>query len=50
MWVNGRALIQTEFVVPAVSDIPLGTHATGQANTVRFRLHLIRDTQLVFPF
>jgi hypothetical protein len=50
MWLNGRALPQTEFVEPMVSDIPLGIDATGHANTVRFKLHFIKDNLLVFPF
>jgi hypothetical protein len=50
MWLNGRALSQTEFVEPRVSDIPLGIDATGEALTVGFKLHLIKDQLLVFPF
>jgi hypothetical protein len=50
MWINGRALDQTEFVVPPVSEIPIGIDATGNANTVRFKMHLIRDTRVVFPY
>jgi hypothetical protein len=44
VWINGGTLPQTEFVEPEVLDIPLGIEITGHAITVRFELHLIRDT------
>jgi hypothetical protein len=49
MWINGRALFQTEFVAPVASHLLLGIDGTGQANTVRFKLHLIKDIELVVP-
>jgi hypothetical protein len=50
VWINGGTLPQTEFVEPDVLDTDLGVELTGQAMTVRFKLYLLRDTQLLIPF
>jgi hypothetical protein len=50
MWLNGRGLDQMEFVVPMVSDIPLGIDGTGRAFTINMKLYIIKDSVLQFPY
>jgi hypothetical protein len=50
VWLNGRGLDQMEFVVPQVSDVPLGIDGTGRSFLINMKLFLIKDTFLQFPF